>query len=88
MSKICDRSPCDRLLATLGKFIFGAPDKDGGFYIVVAGSEAMPPLEGPTEVNIDYCPFCGTRLEEVPSVVIERFMRQRRKRRNTERPES
>lgn len=85
MGKICDRSPCDRLLNSLGKFIFGATDKDGGFYITTASGENL--TEGPTEVNIEYCPFCGTRLEEVPSVIIERFMRARRKRR-TERPES
>lgn len=80
MGKICDRSPCNQLLSVLGKFIFGAPDKDGGFYVLVESPE------GPTELTIDYCPFCGTRLEEVPSVIIERFMRPRRKRR--ERAES
>lgn len=80
MGKICDRSPCNQLLNSLGKHIFGAPDKEGGFYILTSTPE------GPTELTIDYCPFCGTRLEEVPSVVIERFMRPRRKRR--ERAES
>jgi hypothetical protein len=81
MGKICDRSPCDALLKSLGNFIFGAPDRDGGFYLMAVTAE------GPTEVNIDYCPFCGTRLEEVPSVIVERFMRPRR-RRKTERPNS
>lgn len=74
MSKICDRSPCDSLLKALGSFIFGAPDRDGGFYMMVMSSD------NPTEENIEYCPYCGTRLEEVPSVVVERFMRPRRKR--------
>lgn len=74
MGKICDRSPCDALLTALGGFIFGAPDRDGGFYVVAS----VP--DGPTEVNIAYCPFCGTRLEEVPSVIVEKFMRPRRRR--------
>lgn len=81
MAKICDRSPCDLLLKALGHFIFGAPDNEGGFYMVVVGSN------GPTEENIDYCPFCGTRIEEVPAVVVDRFMRPRRKKR-AERPSS
>lgn len=75
MARICDRSPCDSLLKALGNFIFGAPDRDGGFYMVVMSSDA------PTEANIEYCPYCGTRLEEVPSVVVERFMRPRRRKR-------
>lgn len=74
MAKICDRSPCDSLLKALGNFIFGAPDRDGGFYIVVTSAST-------TEESIEYCPYCGTRLEEVPSVVVEKFMRPRRKRR-------
>lgn len=81
MGKICDRSPCDALLKSLGHFIFGAPDRDGGFYITASVSDS------PTEVSIDYCPFCGTRLEEVPQVVVEKFMRPRRRKR-TEKPHS
>ena len=73
MARICDRSPCDHLLKALGNFIFGAPDREGGFYMMALVSDA------PTEVSIEYCPYCGTRLEEVPSVVVERFMRPRRK---------
>lgn len=75
MSRICDRSPCDSLLEALGNFIFGAPDRNGGFYIAVLSSNA------PIETNIEYCPYCGTRLEEVPSIVVERFMRPRRHKR-------
>lgn len=81
MGKICDRSPCDKLLGSLGNYVFGAPDRDGGFYLMASLGNH------PTEVNIEYCPFCGTRLEEVPSVVVERFMRARRKRK-TETPTS
>lgn len=74
MGKICDRSPCDPLLNALGKFIFGAPDRDdGGFYMTVVLDDV------PTEINIDYCPYCGTRLEEVPTVVVERFVRPRKR---------
>lgn len=73
MARICDRSPCDTLLKALGNFIFGAPDREGGFYLVAMVSNS------PIEVSIEYCPYCGTRLEEVPSVVVERFMRPRRK---------
>ena len=75
MSKICDRSPCDGLLGALGHYIFGAPEKDGGFYALVISSGE------PSEVGIEYCPFCGTRLEEVPDVIVEKFMRPRRRKR-------
>lgn len=72
MSKICDRSPCDLLLNALGNYIFGSPE---GFYIVACqdGKEI--------EVSIEYCSFCGTRLEEVPTVIVEKFTRPRRRRR-------
>ncbi len=80
MGKICDRSPCDTLLKALGNFIFGAPDREGGFYVTATDST------GPTEVAIEYCPFCGTRLEEVPQVVVEKFMRPRRSRRKAAEP--
>lgn len=73
MSRICDRSPCDLLLKSLGNFIFGASGKEGGFYLVVLASDVI------TEVSITYCPFCGTRLEEVPSIIVEKFMRPRKK---------
>ena len=79
MGKICDRSPCDPLIKALGHTIFGAPDRGGGFYIVAFLEE------NPIEIDIAYCPFCGTRLEEVPAVIVEKFMRPRR-RRKTEKP--
>lgn len=56
MSKICDRSPCDGLLKALGEYIFGA---DGKFIL-----QHPQDLEI-AETYIDYCPFCGTRLEIV-----------------------
>ena len=78
MPRICDRSPCDRLLEALGKYIFGAPDRDGGFYMTVLPDDKV---QDPLEISVDYCPFCGTRMEEVPSTMVERFTRPRKRRR-------
>ena len=72
VTKICDRSPCDGLLSALGHFIFGSPD---GFYISASSQDHV------NDVDIDYCPFCGTRLEEVPPIVLQRFMKPRKRRR-------
>jgi hypothetical protein len=75
MSRICDRSPCDTLLRALGIWIFGSSE---GFYIV-----AVNHREADTEVDVDYCPFCGTRLEEVGTMAIEKYLRPRKRRRAT-----
>lgn len=79
MAKICDRSLCDKLLVALGVWLFGSPDNDG-FYITisVAGEEK--------ELDIEYCPFCGTRIEEVDKAVIEKYFRPRRRRRRNSAP--
>lgn len=74
MSRICDRSPCDQLLHALGVWIFGYSDKPGFF--IVAATETVD-----LEVAVDYCPFCGTRLDEVGRVIIEKFTRQKKRRR-------
>lgn len=72
VAKLCDRSPCDALLDALGNYAFGSPD---GYYLVVLqNGRELEPLIG-------YCPFCGTRLEEVPQVVLEKFTRPRRRKR-------
>lgn len=71
MSKLCDRSPCNSLLEALGSFIFGSSTQEGFFMIVAVGNKAK-------EININYCPFCGTRLEEVPSVLVNRFMKRKK----------
>lgn len=71
MPKICDRSPCDTLLGALGNYVFGSND---GFFMIVASKDKE------SEIQLDYCPFCGTRLEEVGSVVVEKFTRPRRRR--------
>lgn len=79
MARICDRSPCDGLLGALGVFIFGvgADNKLCGFVVIAH-------VEGHAhEQEIDYCPFCGTRIEEVNALVVERFMKPRLRRRKT-----
>lgn len=73
MARICDRSPCDPLLVALGVWVFGSPD---GFYLVTLTAH-----DKDTEVNVDYCPFCGTRLEEVGAVAVEKYLRPRKRRR-------
>lgn len=74
MAIICDRSPCDRLLQALGRYIFGA----------VAGTRDMVTLEvvtpkGSATAVIEYCPFCGTRLDEVGPGLLEKLLPQRQR---------
>lgn len=69
MALICDRSPCDRLLNALGKYVFGA----------LAGRTDIVTLEvltpkGHETALIEYCPFCGTRLDEIGPGLLERFL--------------
>jgi hypothetical protein len=64
-------------MAALGQFIFGGHE---GFILVVP-EEQKQSSDAATEVGIEYCPFCGTRLEEVPQAQIEKFMRPRRRKR-------
>lgn len=81
MSKICDRSPCDQFISVLGIWVFGTEDGDG-FEIVAAASGEDEKLVRVTS-DIEYCPFCGTRLSEVGEIMIEKFMRPRKRRRVT-----
>jgi hypothetical protein len=74
MARICDRSPCDSLLKALGNWVFGTHE---GFFVTVASQDKDKDSDEP----IDYCPFCGTRLEEVGPMLIEKFMRPRKRRR-------
>lgn len=72
MATICDRSPCDRLLHALGNYMFG----------VLKGHDAQFTLEvvtakGATTAIIEYCPFCGTRLEEIGPSLLEKFLPKR-----------
>ena len=70
MVRICDRSTCDPLLEALVSYIFGSSE---GWYMTVVSDSAE------LERNIDYCPFCGTRLEGVPTAVSDKFTRPRRR---------
>lgn len=79
MPRICDRSPCNGLIGALGEFVFGAltkdklPRPDGFFMLVYVDGKAQ-------EIEIEYCPFCGTQIQQVNDIVVERFMRPRRRR--------
>ena len=75
MSDICDRSPCDQLLRSLGRWISYSPSENV-FFMSVAPEENSH--EWPVHVVFKYCPFCGTRLSEVP-VMVERFTKSRRR---------
>jgi hypothetical protein len=88
MSRICDRSPCDGLLDALGNYIFGSNTDDGkleGFVLFAATKHPNQYSKYKLKkriIEIEYCPFCGTRIEEIQNVVIlDRFMRPRRRRR-------
>lgn len=84
--KICDNSPCDPLFQTLGRWIFG-DQTEGGFYMTVLprasqGLDDDMEWDGdPSEIDIAYCPFCGTRLDGVGGLVLDSFTRRKRKRR-------
>lgn len=69
MATICDRSPCDRLLQALGRYIFGAVQ--GRTDVVTL--EVLTPRGHETSF-IEYCPFCGTRLDEIGPGLLERFL--------------
>jgi len=58
----CDWSPCPQLLAALGRYVFGDP-KNGTYKLLVrqVGTEPMA-------VSITYCPFCGTRMDNLQLV--------------------
>lgn len=55
MPVYCDISPCAGMLIALGRYVFGDPEV-GDYKLLVAG-------KGP--VSIAYCPFCGTRLDNL-----------------------
>ena len=58
--KYCDRSPCDKLLGALGRWIFGNP---GGGYTAVTGKLNQDNVRYLD--SISYCPFCGTHLDQL-----------------------
>lgn len=86
MARICDRSPCDGLMAALGKYIFGvrAAATAAVQYPKLEGFIVMVLIDGKgQEQEIEYCPFCGTRIEEVNAMVIDKFTRPRLRKRKT-----
>lgn len=63
MGAICQRSPCDRFLQGLGRYIVGRPVEKPNHYVqVVYAEDADGTQYEVVEMPIDYCPFCGTRL--------------------------
>lgn len=64
MATICDRSPCEKLIHSLGIFISGS-HTGYSFITVVDGEEKLFPIQ--------YCPFCGTRLSLLPVSVLTKY---------------
>ncbi len=92
MAKICDRTPCDGLLNALGTYIFGARDGEGetlGFVVHAAipspkkRTPSKPAMFVKRTYEIEYCPFCGTRIEEVNAQVVARYTRPRKAKRKS-----
>lgn len=69
MAIICDRSPCNRLLAALGKCIFGAVRGNQGQFTLDVATD-----QGRETISLEYCPFCGTRLEEIGPGLLKQFL--------------
>ena len=61
-------------MSALGQYIFGAQE---GFVLIIRSDDVK---RDDTEIDIDYCPFCGTRLDEVPQIQIDKFTRPKKKR--------
>jgi len=72
MAGICDRSPCDRLLHALGSYVFGMLKDNRAQFTL----EVITPKGADTAI-IEYCPFCGTRLEEIGPALLEKFLPKR-----------
>lgn len=63
MGRYCERSPCDPLIQALGRWVFGDP-KTGEYKLLVHRTN-----DAPQAVTILYCPFCGTRMDGLETVV-------------------
>ena len=70
MNGYCDRSPCTSFLNSLGEWVFGRLEEHNkqGWYLRVVKGDADEHL-----VKIDYCPFCGTRLDQTEVKVLDRY---------------
>ena len=77
MASICDRTPCDGLLEALGKYIFGSREgrKVVGFLIhaAIPAPQKSQHKYVKHAFYIEYCPFCGTRIEEVNAQVVAQY---------------
>ena len=60
-------------MEALGNYIFGSLE---GFVLILRPTESQ---SDDVDVDIEYCPFCGTRLDEVPQIQIEKLTRPRRR---------
>lgn len=80
MPRICDRSPCNGLMAALGKFVFGDIEDNRPQGFVLMASVDLQGRRKRTAIEIEYCPFCGTQIQQVNDLIVERFMRPRRRR--------
>ena len=67
---LCNRSPCKRLLHALGRYVYGDP-QTGGYVMAFMAQRRNAPV---TIVQIRYCPFCGTRLDDL-ELGVDRYVR-------------
>ena len=79
--RVCDKPTCDRLTAVLGVLVFGHATEEGSEWEF--RMHVPTPKGGEIEIIIEYCPFCGTRLEGVDPSIIAKYMHPRMRRRRT-----
>lgn len=56
----CGQVPCAPMIRALGRYVFGGDEPGDGFYMYVYYGQGTHLTKEP----IEYCPFCGTILEE------------------------
>lgn len=84
-SEICDLNPCDKLARAIGHFISGTY-RDGRWVVMaelfdqsLLGAEGWLFVGGKrTTVEILYCPFCGTRLEEIGAHIVKKYLSKKK----------